>query len=328
MKRSFHPAVLVFVCAAGAAAQVTMNSTETFDKTDPGASWNVGGDSPLAGWHVAYINHDATAVQPDRFWFGNTVERHYGTAVDQPYPRTHSGDVEGTLLVQHDCCWGNGTDPATGQPYFPSSDMIAYISFAAVPGHIYEVSAWFNTIENQVDPADPATRDGVHPRVVNSAYAGFPVVRIGLKDGLFNPATDFAAPWAAATGMSDMVWLPTPVVQATASGSVMTIILQVKNPDTKCGAGIITDTWWDDVHIADKGMSCPGRWADTDGDLDVDLTDFAALQRCVSVGNAAPLEGACRCFDRNEDGRVDKQDVDKFVLCASGPGIPAGETCP
>jgi hypothetical protein len=75
---------------------------------------------------------------------------------------------------------------------------------------------------------------------------------------------------------------------------------------------------------------CPSPWADWDQDKDVDITDFAALQRCLTSGNAQ-IQPQCACFDAPpRDGRIDAGDLDKFILCASGEDIPWKATpgCP
>lgn len=74
---------------------------------------------------------------------------------------------------------------------------------------------------------------------------------------------------------------------------------------------------------------CLGKWcnvpfADYDNDDDVDMIDFAALQRCqtMGVGAVSPL---CVCFDRDGngagDGDLDLLDVEEFMKCATGPGV-------
>jgi hypothetical protein len=240
-------AMLAVWMTTAAMGGVVVSSTETFNKG--AVSWGVGGADAFAGWQIAYINRDPNGVQKDRFFFGNDVQRNYGTGSGQPYPGTRSGATQGTLLVQHDCSWGNSNDPATGAPYYPSSNMIAYISFNGTAGTTYQLDGWVNTIQNVAEPPVPPGRDGIHPIAVNTAYAGFPNIRIGLKNGLFDPATDFAGPWTAVAGLADKTWIQSPTVQLTGTGGPMTIILQVANPDTKAGANIMTDTSWDDVRI-------------------------------------------------------------------------------
>ncbi len=75
---------------------------------------------------------------------------------------------------------------------------------------------------------------------------------------------------------------------------------------------------------------CPTPWADDNGDGHVDMADFAALQRCLTIGMTSPtIAPGCICFDKNGDNAVTGVDVDLFVNCASasGPGGPT-PTCP
>jgi hypothetical protein len=74
---------------------------------------------------------------------------------------------------------------------------------------------------------------------------------------------------------------------------------------------------------------CLGAWcnvpfADFDNDDDVDMNDFAALQRCMTLGGAA-IEPGCSCFDRDNaatgDGDIDLVDMNEFIKCTTGPSI-------
>ncbi|MBI4578918.1 MAG: hypothetical protein HY718_04395 [Planctomycetes bacterium] len=77
---------------------------------------------------------------------------------------------------------------------------------------------------------------------------------------------------------------------------------------------------------------CPVPAVDADRDHDVDMTDFAVVQECITIGNPVPppLLGICACFDRNRDGIIDDRDVAAFTRCASGPDVPweASVNCP
>jgi hypothetical protein len=66
---------------------------------------------------------------------------------------------------------------------------------------------------------------------------------------------------------------------------------------------------------------CPVPFGDLDVDGDMDMTDFARLQRCLG-----PVTQGCACFDKNGDDTIDQQDVGAFAGCSSGPGVTA--TCP
>jgi len=72
---------------------------------------------------------------------------------------------------------------------------------------------------------------------------------------------------------------------------------------------------------------CNRPGMDVDGDTDVDMEDFAALQRCLGSGSQQSLELPCLCFDSNGDGVIDADDVLAFVKCGSGSGVPAEPGC-
>jgi hypothetical protein len=80
---------------------------------------------------------------------------------------------------------------------------------------------------------------------------------------------------------------------------------------------------------------CNDPFADVDGDGDVDQSDFAILQICISGPNQpiATVPGVCACFDRigngfgGPDADVDSFDVEMFELCATGPQIPLDASC-
>lgn len=68
------------------------------------------------------------------------------------------------------------------------------------------------------------------------------------------------------------------------------------------------------------GQVCNVPFADTDGDGDVDQTDFAAFQRCYM---SSPFDwDNCHCLDRagNQDV-IDSDDLWAFEACATGPGV-------
>lgn len=72
---------------------------------------------------------------------------------------------------------------------------------------------------------------------------------------------------------------------------------------------------------------CGTVWADTDGDGDVDLADFARWQRCTA-GSTTPPD-ACLCLDYNGDHRVNSADLAAYANClaGSGPESPADPSC-
>jgi hypothetical protein len=64
---------------------------------------------------------------------------------------------------------------------------------------------------------------------------------------------------------------------------------------------------------------------DSDGDGDVDLTDYGEFLGCYNgPGNPHGIAESCPCFDTDDDGDVDLTDYGAFLSCYNGPGNPAG----
>jgi len=69
---------------------------------------------------------------------------------------------------------------------------------------------------------------------------------------------------------------------------------------------------------------CGDLWADRDVDGDVDLFDFAELQRCYTGADNSdvwPPGHPCLCFDRDRQGDIDSVDVAAFAACGTGPNV-------
>lgn len=77
-----------------------------------------------------------------------------------------------------------------------------------------------------------------------------------------------------------------------------------------------------------NGSATPAIRADFDRDGDVDLSDFAVLQRCLS-GTSVPPTAPCTLADLDAvpDSDVDNTDVNLFLGCLSGPDVYAAPTC-
>ena len=56
---------------------------------------------------------------------------------------------------------------------------------------------------------------------------------------------------------------------------------------------------------------------DAEPDCDVDLRDFATLQRCFG---ASPVSGDCAVFDLAGDGNIDMDDFEQWSQAITGPG--------
>ncbi len=93
------------------------------------------------------------------------------------------------------------------------------------------------------------------------------------------------------------------------------------------------------VTLGPAGPDCsePVRY-DIDGDSDVDMDDFAVLQRCythLTSSAGGSIGSGCECFDWGlninnrhvADDRIDESDLNSFLLCAGGPGVVPLAAC-
>ncbi len=80
----------------------------------------------------------------------------------------------------------------------------------------------------------------------------------------------------------------------------------------------------DPVLVAALSKPCNTPAVDHDGDQDVDMDDFAVLQRCLTRADSLPGSydvATCFCFDAERDQDVDEFDLRRFTDCATGPGV-------
>lgn len=66
---------------------------------------------------------------------------------------------------------------------------------------------------------------------------------------------------------------------------------------------------------------------DLDRDGDVDLEDFAILQKCLTGSFQAITIPACLIADLDSDGDADAADILRFMNCMTGAGIPGNPAC-
>jgi len=77
----------------------------------------------------------------------------------------------------------------------------------------------------------------------------------------------------------------------------------------------------DDRYYAGYATLPAGTIGDADGDTDLDLLDFAALQRCFS-GEDPAIGGECEWLDFDDDGTVSLSDLADWNDAADGPTAP------
>jgi hypothetical protein len=80
---------------------------------------------------------------------------------------------------------------------------------------------------------------------------------------------------------------------------------------------VFAHDWFGNTAPAVHASAVPFGPADFDLDFDVDQSDFAAFQRCLS-GNGRPLQPGCESCDFDADGDVDASDLGHFLDCLNG----------
>ncbi|MEK6575565.1 MAG: dockerin type I domain-containing protein, partial [Chloroflexota bacterium] len=150
-------------------------------------------------------------------------------------------------------------------------------------------------------------RDAVHTRFADNRTTDYVThTRDGVNDSIVN--------WTAGGGSYEFIlaWRAPP---ADAGSITFFTAGQAVNDALATGDHYYAD-------YATIGFARPG---DADGDTDVDLVDFAELQRCFN--GAGPAAGdACEYVDFDDDGRVSLDDLDAWVNIHTGPtaALPAG----
>jgi hypothetical protein len=84
------------------------------------------------------------------------------------------------------------------------------------------------------------------------------------------------------------------------------------------------------AYMYENGLVDKLPWPDSDEDGDVDTDDFAAFQRCFTIGTGGGITDPDTCgrFDHDFDNDIDETDLNAFVKCGTGPGVPLDEANP
>ena len=80
------------------------------------------------------------------------------------------------------------------------------------------------------------------------------------------------------------------------------------------------------IAVDERGCPAPVR-GDADGDGDIDMDDFGAMQRCLTGSSAVQSDPQCAWARLDADKDVDNSDLKKFVRCMSGADVPADPHC-
>jgi hypothetical protein len=92
--------------------------------------------------------------------------------------------------------------------------------------------------------------------------------------------------------------------------------------NTTTGGSALHASHFDNVRLV---PACFLPAADTDGDTDVDLEDFAMFQQCYSPDGPIPTSPSyCKCLDSDGNGTINAElDFNAFRNCASRANVPS-----
>ncbi len=82
------------------------------------------------------------------------------------------------------------------------------------------------------------------------------------------------------------------------------------------------------IRVTAEVIPSRAPFGDFNHDDSVDMADFGAFQRCMTVDSGTSTSPDCLvAFDCDDDGRVDGNDLSQFESCVRGPGMPLDPTC-
>lgn len=117
----------------------------------------------------------------------------------------------------------------------------------------------------------------------------------------------------------------------TATPGLKTGTITIDNLDlTDAGTGTGSLDGDDTILVSILVAGCGNPVFDADLDTDVDQSDFARMQLCLTdVDDPHGIfdDTLCGCYDADDDNDVDLDDVAAFEACASGDGVAANPTC-
>ncbi|MBI4581680.1 MAG: hypothetical protein HY718_18435 [Planctomycetes bacterium] len=132
-----------------------------------------------------------------------------------------------------------------------------------------------------------------------------------LEGAVSGGTPPYSIEWSPADGLDNPQLL-----QPTASPTITTVY-------TLTVTDSMSDSDSDSVLVTVSGPDIP---CDFHVDGDVDMDDFAVLQRCLGVSNPSQ-HPTCWVADLNNSGSITADDVALFINCLTGPDIPGDANC-
>ncbi len=108
-------------------------------------------------------------------------------------------------------------------------------------------------------------------------------------------------------------------VNEIASGACCDPVTGMCIDDAGCGDCAAPSVLYHHETCAYLALPCGDMGVYFDGDGDVDLADYAMLQRCLTGSGGGPLDPGCEVCDINGDERVDEDDFEQLGDSLTGP---------
>jgi hypothetical protein len=96
---------------------------------------------------------------------------------------------------------------------------------------------------------------------------------------------------------------------------------------TRDGLSLAVDVTVDAGDVRVLRLEAQPSLPDFDADSDVDMADFAHLQRCMSGAGVPQEDTSCRNARLDADSDVDSDDMTLFLQCAAGPAVAPDPQC-
>lgn len=214
----------------------------------------------------------------------------------------------------------NGGDGLPGSPAsnIPNGGSYWVSALAINPCDGSAWMAWSGTDKYEENLSNLPAGDTTARRTAKYSYNGTygPIGRVytvGPDGTIYTAGGDEGEPMPGGTWNSQVVGLTFKsrkvyaLVEDLSTNPATYKVYRADNPSTSC---------------------CNDVAADSDGDGDVDVADFAVLQRCLTgTLEPAPLPQECTCLDRNNDRRIEAFDYGAFLSCVGGPSLPPDPNC-